>query len=88
MMHDNPITNDLLLFAVNTGELYATHKRLAEIRAPHEMWTRHIRHIVEPLYKAQVAEPESFNGGGWSAKTVCEGASGLKAYYEERVKES
>jgi hypothetical protein len=69
---------DLFLFAVNSGELYERHKSLASRECGLDMWIRHIRFIVEPLYERQCSKLTNWNGS-----TVREAATRLKSYYEE-----
>jgi hypothetical protein len=72
--------NDLELYAINTGELYARHKQLARGSATIHAWQNHVRrvldrytHEIEPVY----AKPA----------TVNHVARALKDYYTRHISE-
>lgn len=71
---------DIVLFAINTGELYETHKTMARANASIGEWYTHVGSILN-LYTRQV-EP------CWSPSIFKnEAANELKTYYERHVED-
>lgn len=74
-------TDDIVLFACNTGELYETHKRLAREGAKRAAWIEHVSGPVLTLYTRRV-EP------CWAPlSTRIAAAVELCAYYERQAAE-
>ena len=73
---------DLELYAINTGQLYQTHKSLARRKQNAWAWIMHVRDNVIPRYSREI-EPV------WaSAETVDAVAVALMEYYARHVMES
>jgi hypothetical protein len=72
--------HDLELYAINTGEFYQLHKKLAPENA--WAWIKHVRDNVMPRYCKEI-EPI------WATSKVVEAvAVALKEYYQRHVEES
>jgi NAD-dependent SIR2 family protein deacetylase len=86
--NDEHTVEDLVLFAITSGELYGKHRALAASEQvlgraeANARWVRHIRGTVEPLYNRQCTERAD-----WSASTVCKAAERLQAYYAAHASE-
>jgi len=73
---------DLELYAINTGQLYQTHKSLARRKQNAWAWIMHVRDNVIPRYSREI-EPV------WaSAETIDAVAVALMEYYARHVIES
>lgn len=84
-----PRSDDMFLFAVNTGELYAVHRALAELTgcadwdgAKHSLWYAHVADRVVPLYVKVVDDADT----SAAAKDHC--ARLLREYYERHALEN
>jgi hypothetical protein len=73
-------SHDLELYAINTGELYQTHKLLVGKNG--WAWVKHVRDRVLPRYCREI-EPVSA-----SATTVDEVAVALCNYYTQHEREN
>jgi hypothetical protein len=74
---------DLTLFAVNTGELYSLHQKLARGGVPTNAyylpiaaWYRHVRYCVVPLYRKQINAAAVFGD-----RVIMEAAKAIQEHY-------
>jgi hypothetical protein len=72
-------SHQLALFAVNSGELYPTHKAITG--APLSTWLSHVQNTVVPLYARQV-EPVAV-----PLSVAVNTADALRDYYREHAAE-
>lgn len=73
--------HDLVLFAINTGELYQSHCLMARKAMPDLIWRDWLANRVIPLYSKQI------EGVVCDYETICNAASEIKEYYERHVTE-
>ena len=78
-------TEDLVLYARNTGELYEAHKQLAFRGASEEEWRDHVLHNVTRHWLSEIVP----DGSPWRFRASDCLAAGkeLKAYYDRHIKE-
>lgn len=76
--------NHLYDFAINTGELYQQHCRMALEGADPRIWELHVRVNVLPLFRKTTDEPYD----GMSRAELAEVASELAIYYRNHLAES
>jgi hypothetical protein len=75
-------TNDLELFAINTGPLYARHKQMAADNLNPSTWQFYVRQTIVPRYCREIEPVRA------SAETVATVAANLKTYYERHLAET
>lgn len=81
-LNDEIDTNEIELFACNTGELYHTHLELAQREAPESSWVAHVCINVMPMYRRQVTQK------AWAKpQTIAVAARRLKERYREHLTE-
>lgn len=74
-------TNDIVLYAENTGQLYATHRSMARNRAPVQIWEKHVRETVLPRYRQEIEHATA------SIATIKAAATEMHDNYARRLKE-
>lgn len=80
---DNHDVVDIYLFAVNSGELYPLHTKLAADNAGLAQWVEHVRGTVKRLYRAQI-DRHCFP---FTGTAVVDAAGQLRDYYRGQMSE-
>ena len=83
----NPMTflsaHEIELYAVNTGALYETHKRLGRaITTTSQTWADHIRTMVLPAYRREIGRSATA-----TKAEVAQAAEALRSYYRQHSAE-
>lgn len=76
-------SQNIVLYACNTGSLYQEHLRLARSTNTDGDWIRHIQRRVLPAYRRELKEPDAQMLEG----NLRVAAAELRAYYTRHVSE-